>query len=123
MEIDRLKSDLLADWQPLLGSTAFRIEWRKAGQSVMVEHNADLPMEVGSCFKAFVAAECCRQVAAGAVAWDEPLLLTAADRVPSSDVFERIADGNVVTVRRATEAMLAVSDNTATDLLLRRLGV
>lgn len=119
-ETDRA-GQIRAAWGGLAASAAFRIDGLPPGGEV-IEHRADEPMEVGSCFKAFVAAECCRRVERGLLRWDEPVTLTPELRVPSSAAFGDLPDGTTVAAREAADAMIAVSDNTATDLLLRRLG-
>lgn len=115
-------SDQIRDaWGDLAPSTAFRIVGLRPDAGA-IEHRPDAPLEVGSCFKAFVAAACCRAVARGALRWDEPLLLAPDRRVPSSDALDKLPDGASVTLRSAAEAMIGVSDNTATDLVLGRIG-
>lgn len=120
---DQLKRQLLSDWQSLGNATAFRVERHPGRTESGIEHNADLPLEVGSCFKAFAAAECCRQVEGGTLRWDERLTLTGDVRVPHSAALGDLADGATVTAREAATAMLSVSDNTATNLILRRIGI
>lgn len=122
METDKVAQIILTAWQPLSDAGAFRIERDGRDTSLAEEHQADLSLEVGSCFKAVIAAECCRQAERGMLNWREPLQLSADVRVPHSHAFESLPVGASVTVREAAEAMIAVSDNTATDLLLRRVG-
>lgn len=123
MDASDLTAQILAAWGPLADSAAFRIEPVGPGATPVAAHRSDVRVEVGSCFKAFVAAACCRQVERGALRWDDALPITAETRVPPSEALGALRDGDAVTVWDAAEAMIAVSDNTATDLLLRRIGV
>lgn len=121
MDDTDLSKQILGAWGDLAPSAAFRIDGLRADVDA-IEHRPDAPLEVGSCFKAFVAAACCRAVERGALRWDEPLLLGPDRRVPSSDALDTLPDGASVTLRDAAAAMIGVSDNTATDLVLGRVG-
>lgn len=116
-----LGQQILLAWRDRAPNAAFHIDGI-GPHGAAIEHRAAEQLEVGSCFKTFVAAECCRRVAAGALRWNEPLTLAPDLRVPDSAAFGDLPDGATVTLREAAEAMIAVSDNTATDLLLRRVG-
>lgn len=87
-----------------------------------LEHRADAPMEAGSTFKAVVAAECCRRVERGDLAWSDLLVIRPEDRVPASAVTEALPDGATITMDEAVRAMMTVSDNTATDLVMGKIG-
>jgi hypothetical protein len=106
-------------WMPLGDAVAFRMQ---RGE-VSTHLHGDFPFEAGSCFKAFVAAECCRQVEQEIVAWEDQLVVVAGDRVPASRRLDAMSNGATLSLRDAVDAMLAVSDNTATDLVMRHIGV
>lgn len=113
-----LKTRVLA----LSPNVGLRIERHSNGVSQVIDHQADSIFEVGSCFKAFVAAELCRQGDAGTLSLEDQIVLRADDRVPGSVRFDDMPDGSIVTMDSAARAMIAVSDNTATDLVMKRLG-
>lgn len=56
------------------------------------------------------------------LAWNDTLVLTDADRSLPSGRLQDQPTGTEVSVRDAAQEMIAISDNTATDLLIRRLG-
>jgi hypothetical protein len=86
------------------------------------ELNGDQPLAIGSAFKLWVLAELANQVAAGTASWDEPLEVRADLRSsPDGQVFQ-LSDGDTLTLREYAEAMISISDNTATDHLIDRLG-
>jgi hypothetical protein len=62
LDLDHLSQTILDDWGALADSSALMIEWADRDRSQTVGHREGIAMEFGSCFKAFVAAECCRQV-------------------------------------------------------------
>ncbi len=89
---------------------------------VIHEHNGDQPLAIGSIFKLWVLAELANQIQQGAAAWDEPLAVRADLRSnPAGQVYQ-LDDGDTLTLREYAEAMISISDNTATDHLIDRLG-
>ena len=86
------------------------------------ERNGDEPLAVGSIFKLWVLAELANQIQLGTADWDEPLAVRAELRSnPAGEVYQ-LADGDTLTLREYAEAMISISDNTATDHLIDRLG-
>ncbi len=85
------------------------------------ERSADSFGAIGSLFKLYVLGIVTDQVAGGDLSWDDPLIVTAADKsLPPGDMRER-PDGSMVTVRAAATLMMS-HDNTATDLLIKAVG-
>ncbi len=60
-------------------------------------------------------------VAKGELSLDDPLTLLKIDKVGGAGVLHLFKPGLVLTVRDATALMIAVSDNTATNLILDRI--
>lgn len=86
------------------------------------ELDAHRPLAIGSIFKLWVLAELAHQIREGAVTWDEPLPVQADLRSnPAGQVFQ-LDDGDTLSLREYAEAMISISDNTATDHLIGRLG-
>ena len=61
-------------------------------------------------------------VAAGTVKWDERITLKAEDKVSGSGVLSSLTDHTDLTVRNLAILMIVLSDNTATNLILDRIG-
>jgi hypothetical protein len=87
-----------------------------------VDRAADRQMPIGSAFKLYVLGAVADAVAAGEATWDEQLEITGDVRSIPSGVLQDREPGSLVTVREAAELMIRISDNTAADLLIRRLG-
>ncbi len=83
---------------------------------------ADEPLPLGSVFKLYVLGTLALQVDAGAIAWDEELVITDDVKSIPTGVLQDRESGTTVTLRRASELMISISDNTAADLIARRLG-
>jgi hypothetical protein len=118
IDLETWTAELRRRWAPLRDQAAFAA---RRGND-FVGYQQDVPFEVGSAFKAFVAAEFARQVADGALAPDRRVELTPDVRVDSSISTDQLPDGAALSLQEAAEAMIAVSDNTATDIVLRAVG-
>lgn len=88
----------------------------------LVERRADEAAPLGSVFKLFVLLATAEAVRSSELTWDDTLVLTDADRSLPSGRLQDQPTGTEVSVRDAAQEMIAISDNTATDLLIRRLG-
>jgi beta-lactamase class A len=93
-------------------ATHHRVAWRPA-QSFEAASLIKLPI----CIEAY-----CRW-AEGKLDMNERLTLRAGDITTFSDALKGAKPGRQYTVRQLCEAMITWSDNTATDVLLRRLGM
>ncbi|HEY5388265.1 MAG TPA: serine hydrolase [Thermoleophilia bacterium] len=87
---------------------------------VTVDGDGLYPM--ASCFKIPVMVEVMRQVDAGALRLDDRLTLAEADKSPGSTLIHCHA-GLQPTIRDLLYLMITLSDNTATDMLWRRVGL
>lgn len=82
----------------------------------------DESVPLGSAFKLYVLGALAHAVEAGTIAWDDELTITdALKSLPSGELQDR-PSGSVVTVHDAAEKMIQISDNTATDMLINKLG-
>jgi len=91
--------------------------------STRVERKAQDPFIAASVIKVPILAEAFRQVADGAMKWVEAIVVRPADKVGGSGVLSAMHDGLEITPLDAAVLMTVISDNTATNLLLGRLGV
>ncbi|ANG86852.1 hypothetical protein A8L33_14475 [Microbacterium aurantiacum] len=77
---------------------------------------------IGSVFKLWVLLAVVDAVEAGALAWEDTVTIDAEVRSLPSGELQNLPDGTEVSVREAAEKMIAISDNTATDALMRAVG-
>jgi hypothetical protein len=80
------------------------------------------PLPMGSVAKLYVLGAVVDAVAAGALAWEDALTVTDDARSLPSGRLQDVPDGTTVTVLDAARDMIAISDNTATDLLVAAVG-
>ena len=83
------------------------------------QHRADAQMATGSSFKLYILAELARAVAAGERRWSDVIAL---DPKSFSGRLMRWPDAAPMTLHSLATAMIAESDNSAADTLLRALG-
>ncbi|MBO3144615.1 serine hydrolase [Dermatophilus congolensis] len=85
-------------------------------------HDADTPRPVASASKLYILAAIAEKIADEELSWDQELTLTEEDKTLPSGTLQNSAAGTRISVLDAATAMIATSDNTATDLLYRTVG-
>jgi beta-lactamase class A len=104
------------------GKVAIAVKNLANGKSYFL--NADDPMPTASLIKFPVMIEVYQQVAEGKVKMSDPVTLHQADKVPGSGVLtDHFSDGATFPLRDAVRLMIAFSDNTATNLVLDKIGI
>jgi beta-lactamase class A len=84
---------------------------------------SDEPVVLASVFKIPVLLELCRRSAAGELDPTERVRVTSADRVLGPTGLSVVLDDVELSWRDLAYLMMSVSDNTATDVIMRRLGL
>ena len=107
----------LKDFKGFCGVAAINL---LTGEEIVV--NADTRFPAASTIKVAVMIEAYAQAADGRISLGTPLVMRAADKVGGSGVLNGLRDGLSVTVGDLVHLMMVVSDNTATNLLVARLG-
>lgn len=77
---------------------------------------------LGSEFKLYVLSALATQIAAGTRAWSDPLAIRDDWKSLPSGTWQTLAAGTTHTLQEFATQMISVSDNTATDHLLRAVG-
>lgn len=118
--------DLGARLRPLIaahrGEVAVAVRHLESGASFV--HRADTPMPTASLIKLPIMIETYRQAAAGEIDLAAAVTLKEADKVPGSGVLTGSFSANArFSLRDAVRLMIAFSDNTATNLVIDRIGI
>lgn len=111
---------LLASFLALPGTKSAQIDVDEAAHPWRAAYQPDAPLFCGSCFKTFVLAAYLQEVEAGRLDESEQLAVDDSVRSPSSPVLAHLT--GTTQARSALEAMIAHSDNTATDVAMKRVG-
>ncbi|HXG56049.1 MAG TPA: serine hydrolase [Vicinamibacterales bacterium] len=106
-----------ADFDGVLGVAAKNL---LTGEEIL--WNADMRFPTASTIKTAVMIEAYHQAAEGKLSLDDRVPLRGADKVGGSGVLNGLADGLELKVRDLVSLMIVLSDNTATNMLVTRLG-
>lgn len=83
---------------------------------------ADEPTRTASTIKLAIMAEAFHQVAQGKLRWDDQVVLTKDKKQGGSGILFEFSDNTKIDLRTALNLMIVVSDNTATNLVLDKVG-
>lgn len=112
---------VLTEVRALPGQTSVAVARLGDGApTLLAGHEAARPLAIGSTFKLWILAELSRQVQAGERSWSD--VVTLDRRSIPSGTLQNWPRGAPVTLHTLAALMISVSDNTATDILLRTLG-
>jgi beta-lactamase class A len=104
------------------GKVAIAVKHLQTGESFFLK--ADTVMPTASLIKLPVMIEVYQQAAEGKIKLTDMVTLREKDKVPGSGILTyHFSEGATFSVRDATRLMIAYSDNTATNLLLAKIGV
>ena len=103
------------------GSLAVFAENLKTGETASLQ--PDLPVQTASTIKMAILLNAAEQVRAGHARFEEKLVLTKDNQVPGSGVLAQLDTPLALTLKDVLTLMVIVSDNTATNLAIDRLGL
>lgn len=103
------------------GHVTVYAEQLNTGRRVSID--ADTPVQTASVIKLTVLFEAMEQVRAGKAHWDEKLMLNTGDAVTGSGVLMFFDTPLTVTLKDVLTMMVILSDNTATNMAIDRLGL
>ena len=86
-------------------------------------YQPDIPLVAASVIKLPILVEAFRQARDGLLSMDESVSIRPEQKMPSCGALTYLHDGLTVTLRDLCALMIIVSDNTATNILIRRLGM
>lgn len=93
----------------------------KTGETASLD--PDEPVQTASVIKLGILLEAAEQIRAGKANLDEKLVLAKENQVPGSGVLAQLDTPLALTLRDALTLMVIVSDNTATNMAIDRLGL
>jgi beta-lactamase class A len=84
--------------------------------------HGDEPVMTASTIKLPIMVELFAEAEAGKLDWNQKLILTEQDKVAGSGVLSELSAGDALPIRDLMHLMIVVSDNTATNMILDRIG-
>jgi beta-lactamase class A len=103
------------------GKVAFYSKNLATGDSVGID--ADRPVQTASVIKLPLFLQAYEQVKAGKIKLDDPIELTKANQVAGSGVLPFLDPGLKLTLKDTLTLMIMLSDNTATNLTIDKVGL
>jgi len=103
------------------GKVALFAENLKTGQTLSL--HANTPVTTASVIKLTILYEALEQIREGKVSLESPVVLTKANQVPGSGVLQFFDAPLTMTLKDALSMMIIQSDNTATNVVIDKLGM
>lgn len=117
-----LESRLMPLIQAHKGKVAVAVKNLKTGETFF--YREDVPMPTASLIKFPVMVEAYRQAAEGKIDLKDPVTLKDSDKVPGSGILtNHFSAGATFPLLDAVHLMIVYSDNTATNLVLEKIGI
>jgi beta-lactamase class A len=120
-EDSALDSELQAIAATHKGRIALYAENLKTGQTASLA--ADTPVQTASTIKMGILLDAAEQIRSGHATFDEKLVLNKDNQVPGSGVLAQLDTPLALTLKDVLTLMVVLSDNTATNLAIDRLGL
>lgn len=117
MSIEGRIAELARDFSGTLGVAARRLD---SGETIAFNARERFP--TASCIKVPILVELYRQAKAGALDLSEEIELRTEDQVPGTGVLKDLRPGLRLTVEDLATLAITVSDNTAANMLIDRVG-
>lgn len=117
----QLNAQLKAIAQAHHGRVAVYAHNLKTGQTASLD--ADEPVKTASVIKLGILLDAAEQIRSGSAALGEKLVLTHENQVPGSGILAQLTTPLPLTLGDALTLMVIVSDNTATNMAIDRLGL
>jgi beta-lactamase class A len=95
---------------------------RNLDTGVSYELRADAAVPTASTIKLPIMVELFAEANEGKLDWNQKLELTDQEKVSGSGVLTELSGGDALPIRDLMHLMIVVSDNTATNLILDRIG-
>ncbi len=119
--IDDAPQKILGDFIALPGNNGFGVYLLGDGDPQPILSNRPTEeLAIGSAFKLYVLSALGREIKAGRRHWNDVVKLDAHS-LPSGEM-QRWPIGTPVTLQTLATLMISISDNTATDVLMRAIG-
>ncbi|HLI48404.1 MAG TPA: serine hydrolase [Chthonomonas sp.] len=117
---ERFWADIAAIERASTGVLCFAAEDLQTG--AIVQYNAEHKCRTASVIKLPILVHVGLSIEEGRLAWDEPLVLTDAEKVPGSGILSQLTAGLRLTLRDVCVLMIVLSDNTATNMIIEHVG-
>ncbi len=112
-------SEAIAELKKLPGKINFLV---KEDSEIIADYNAKTTLAVGSAFKLSVLKTLKTQIASGKKSWSDIVTIKAEDKSLPYGILQTWPDNSPLTLQTLANLMISMSDNTATDILIKQVG-
>ncbi|MDH4123353.1 MAG: class A beta-lactamase-related serine hydrolase [Thermoplasmata archaeon] len=120
-ELSELKQEVLGLMKKVPGSMGVYIKHIERHEEISIEAEKIFPL--GSIFQIPIMVEVFRQVEKQRLSLDDKIELTDGVKSVGSGILQFLSPGLTISVTDLLVLMMTVSDNTATDILWKKIGV
>lgn len=117
-QLDRQLQSIAAAHRGMVALYAHNL---KTSETASIE--PDEPVQTASTIKMGILLDAAEQIRAGKASFDEKLVLTKENQVQGSGVLGQLTAPLTLTLRDFLHLMVVLSDNTATNVMIDRLGI
>ena len=114
-KIELIKSDL----EQLAGVVSMCV--RKDGEEVY-SLKKDIPLAVGSTFKLYVLEALIQKISQGRLHWNDTITIHELQKSLPTGILQNWPDGQALRINTVANLMISLSDNTAADMLIDKVG-
>lgn len=120
-EMAKLRSEIAKVSKDVKGQMGLYMKHVESGKEISIE--ADKIFPLGSVFKMPVMVEVYRQAHEGTLSLDEKLRLEPRNYCIGSGILQYLSPGLELSIRDLVTLMMIASDNTASEMLWKRIGI
>lgn len=120
-DLSKLKVEIVKISKEVKGQLGFYMKHVESGKEIAID--ADKIFPLGSVFKIPLMIEVFRQVDSKLISMDEKLKLEARNMCIGSGVLQYLTPGLELSVRDLLTLMIIATDNTASEMLWKRIGI
>ena len=120
-DMPKLRAEIVKLSKEVKGQIGFYMKHVESGKEIAID--ADKIFPLGSVFKIPLMVEVFRQADEGLISLDEKLTLESKDLCIGSGILQYMTLGLQLTVRDLLTLMIVATDNTASEMLWKRIGI
>ncbi len=120
-ELTKLRSEILKTARDVKGQLGLYMKHVESGREMAID--ADKIFPLGSVFKIPIMVEVYRQVNEGLISMDEKIKLENRNYCIGSGILQYLSPGLELTIRDLITLMIIATDNTASEMLWKRIGI
>ena len=121
LEMAKLRSEIVRLSKEVKGQMGLYMKHVESGKQISIDGDKIYPL--GSVFKMPLMVEVFRQADSGLISMDEKLKLEARNYCIGSGILQYLSPGLELTVRDLVTLLIIATDNTASEILWKRIGI